>query len=513
MSANPMQLHLERLIACSRDILVVCERDGTLIAANEALTRILGWTVDEIMAEGLEGIVHPDDLAETRATLARIDSEPVRAFTNRQRTASGAWVWVEWTGQRDGDYLYFVGRDITDRKAAEDEARIIHDRYVESQLIGRVGHWRRDLRSETVTWSRGVFAIFGLDPDAFTTEYTGIIDLIDPRDRHIVIEALQRIAATGQPETYYLRFRRADGERVLWNQGHRETDADGTPTAVFGVVRDVTEEQTRLDALIEERRKALELMELAQTASLAKSRFLANMSHELRTPLNAIIGFSEMMTLETFGPMPPAYADYTRHVLDSARFLLSLIDDILDLARVEAGRHDINPTDLDVAQEIDACLKTVAPKARDHGLTLRSEIASDTGLLVADQRAARQILLNLLSNALKFTPSGGMVTVRAEAHPRGGVRVMVADTGIGIPEADHDRVFNPFDRSTEAEQGAIQGTGLGLTLVKALVDLHGGHISLNSAPGCGTTVIVHFPGRDGADEAGAAASAVPVGLA
>lgn len=495
MPVNTMPLHQDRLIACSRDILIVCETDGTLVAANAALTRILGWTPDEMMAKGFEGIVHPDDLPATRAALEQIEKEPLRAFTNRQRTASGSWVWVEWTGQRDGDHLYFVGRDITERKAAEEQAALIHDRYVESQLIGRVGHWRRDLRSNDVEWSEGVYAIFGLDPADFTTDYDRIVDLIAPGDRHIVVEALKRIAATGQPETYYFRFHREDGERVIWNQGHRETDADGTPIAVFGVVRDVTEEQTRLHALTEERRKAVELMELAQTASLAKSRFVASMSHELRTPLNAIIGFTEMMALETFGPLPSTYMDYSGHVLESARFLLSLIDDILELARVEAGRREISLANLDVAQEVDACLRTVALKAQDQGLALRTDIAPDTGRLVADQRALHQILQNLLSNALKFTPAGGTITLRAGPRADGGVRLVVEDTGIGIAEPDHARVFSAFGRTTDTENRAVQGTGLGLTLVKALVDLHGGHVSLHSTPGHGTSVSVGFPPR------------------
>jgi PAS domain S-box-containing protein len=464
----------------------------------------LGLSPDEMIGRTIfEFIVDPEPAA-LRAMMdqAVAHGTPIRDLENWNRTVDGRLVCMLTNGipirDDDGTVIGYRGtdKDITDRKAAEDKARITHERYIESQYIGRVGHWRRDLRSADVTWSEGVFKIFGLDPAAFATDYDRIIDLIDPRDRSVVTDALQRIAETGQPETYHFRFRRGDEQRIIWTQGYRETGADGTPIAVFGVVRDVTEEQSRLDALEEERRRAMDLMQLAQTASLAKSSFLATMSHELRTPLNAIIGFTEMMALETLGPMPRVYGEYADHVLESARFLLSLIDDILDLARVESGRRDIVVEEISVSEEIDASLRTIGLKAEEQGLSLRTEIAPDARTLVADPRAVRQVLLNLLSNAIKFTPRGGHVTLRADGEADGAVRLTVEDTGIGIPAEDHERVFEAFSRTRDADERAIQGTGLGLTLVKALMDLHGGEVSLMAKPGQGTTVSVVFPRQD-----------------
>jgi len=477
----------------------------TYVAGN--VMEALGYRPDELIGRTIFDVIVVSDLDSTRAMFGELVAQaaPIRDYENWNRARDGRLVCMLTNGipirDDDGAVIGYRGtdKDITDRKAAEEKIRVTRERYVESQLIGRVGHWRRDLRSSEVTWSEGVFAIFGVDPAAFDTDFDRIIDQMDPRDQPVVTNALDRIAATGQSETYHFRLHRADGERIIWTQGFRETDADGTPVAVFGVVRDVTEEQTRLDALDEERRKALELMELAQTASHAKSRFLATMSHELRTPLNAIIGFSEMMTLETLGPMTPAYVDYTHHVLDSAWFLLSLIDDILDLARVESGRREIAVEDLDVSEEVEACIRTVALKAVEQDLTLQSNIAPGAGTLVADQRAVRQVLLNLLSNALKFTPPGGRVTIYAASDANGAVRLTVEDTGIGIPEEDHDRVFDAFSRAQDADLRAIQGTGLGLALVKALLDLHGGHVTLSSAPGRGTAVTVFFPPRGAAE--------------
>jgi len=483
------------------------DADGryTYVAGN--VEACLGYRPEELVGRSVFDVIVTPPPNDLRALFqdALANAAPIRELENWNRARDGRTVCMLTNGtpirNDDGAVIGYRGtdKDITDRKAAEEAARITHERYVESQLIGRVGHWRRDLRTDDVAWSEGVFAMFGLDPASFDTEYTRIIDLIDPRDRSLVNDALTRIADTGQPETYHFRIRRGDDERIIWTKGYRETDADGTPTAVFGVVRDVTEELTRLEALEEERSRALHLMELAQAASLAKSSFLAAMSHELRTPLNAIIGFSEMMVLETLGPMTPAYQDYSRHVLDSGRFLLSLIDDILDLSRVESGRREIMVEALDVAEEIEAGLRQVALKATEQDLSVQTHIAPDTGPLLGDRRAVRQVLLNLMSNALKFTPPGGTVSVRAEPGAEGAVVLTVEDSGFGIPEEDQGRVFDAFTRTLDADQKAIQGTGLGLTLVKALMELHGGHVSLRSTPGQGTSVSVLFPPGSGAE--------------
>ena len=234
----------------------------------------------------------------------------------------------------------------------------------------------------------------------------------------------------------------------------------------------------------------------AEAASRAKSSFLATMSHELRTPLNAILGFSEIMMTETFGPLgSPNYRDYTRDIYDSGMHLLHVINDVLDLSKVEAGRLDLNRTDVDVDDTVEAALRFFRERSRKAGLTVTAEIEPDLPPLFADERVLRQCILNLVSNAIKFTPSGGSVAVTVRSEPDGWTSLSVADNGIGIAEADIPRVLTPFSQADNAYVRKQEGTGLGLPLVKSFAELHDGTFAITSALGVGTTVTVRFPPR------------------
>ncbi|HTY66931.1 MAG TPA: hybrid sensor histidine kinase/response regulator [Alphaproteobacteria bacterium] len=231
----------------------------------------------------------------------------------------------------------------------------------------------------------------------------------------------------------------------------------------------------------------------AEAASKAKSEFLATMSHELRTPLNAIIGFSEFLMDETIRPNEPAkVTGYLRAIHESGHHLLAVINDILDHSKAEAGRLEVSEEEVNVEESIAAALRVVAPRARSGGLEIATTIAPDLPLLRGDSRLLRQILLNLLSNSIKFTPSGGKVDVAA-AEEDGGLAIQVRDTGIGMKAEDIPKAFEPFRQIDNRFIRKYQGTGLGLSLVKAMVEAHSGTIAVHSAPGAGTTVTIRFP--------------------
>jgi signal transduction histidine kinase len=233
--------------------------------------------------------------------------------------------------------------------------------------------------------------------------------------------------------------------------------------------------------------------EAAEQASLAKSRFLATMSHELRTPLNAIIGFSEIIRDRVLGEDDlTRYADYAGDIHSSGKHLLALINDILDLAKVEAGRYEIRLAPVRIEEIIASSLRFFEPRARLGDLRLVADLAPDLPVLLADERTLRQVLLNLVSNAVKFTPPGG--TVRVAARPAAGrVTVEIADTGIGIPEDKLAAALTPFEQVDNSLQRRYEGTGLGLPLAKSLVELHGGHLSITSHVGAGTVVTFDLP--------------------
>jgi len=229
-----------------------------------------------------------------------------------------------------------------------------------------------------------------------------------------------------------------------------------------------------------------------EIASQHKSEFLANMSHELRTPLNAIIGFSEVLLERMFGELNEKQDDYLKDIHSSGRHLLSLINDILDLSKVEAGRMELEPARFDVPTAIGNAMTLVRERAQRHGIALGIDVAAEVGEIVADERKFKQILLNLLTNAVKFTPDGGRVEVRAHREP-GQLVVAVHDTGIGIAPEDQEAVFEEFRQVGRDYTNKQEGTGLGLALTRRFVELHGGTIRVDSEPGKGSTFTFTIP--------------------
>jgi two-component system, NtrC family, sensor kinase len=229
-----------------------------------------------------------------------------------------------------------------------------------------------------------------------------------------------------------------------------------------------------------------------ETVSRHKSEFLANMSHELRTPLNAIIGFSEVLHEQMFGELNETQLGYVRDVLESGRHLLSLINDILDLSKVEAGQMDLDVGEVSVEQALQSGLTMQGERAGRNGVALGLTVSSEVGVIRADERKLRQVVFNLLSNAVKFTPSGGRVDVSARLDD-GMVEVAVSDTGIGISPADQERIFEEFQQARDRMGGSVEGTGLGLTLSRRFVELHGGRLWVESEPGAGSTFRFTLP--------------------
>ncbi len=252
------------------------------------------------------------------------------------------------------------------------------------------------------------------------------------------------------------------------------------------------------DALIGELEQAKaisdEARQRAEAANISKSRFLAQMSHELRTPLNAILGFSEVMKTEVFGAHSvPAYKEYSADIHNSGVHLLGLINEILDLSRIEAGRYELNEESVALVAIIEDCHHLLKLRAANRGITIHEMFEADLPRIWADERAVRQICLNLLSNAIKFTPQGGEIWLKVGWTASGGQYMTVKDTGPGIPEEEIPIVLASFGQGSNSIKSAEQGAGLGLPIAKSLVDLHGGTFVLKSKLRIGTEVVVTFP--------------------
>jgi two-component system, cell cycle sensor histidine kinase PleC len=256
--------------------------------------------------------------------------------------------------------------------------------------------------------------------------------------------------------------------------------------------------QAEKDSLIAELEQAKlnsdEARRRAESANLAKSRFLATMSHELRTPLNAILGFSEVMKGELFGPHGvPAYKEYSSDIHASGQHLLMLINEILDLSRVEAGRYELNEEPVSLPDVVQECRRLLSMRAKSRNLVITETLDNELPRIWADERAVRQVTLNLLTNAIKFTPQGGSIVIKVGWTRNGGQYLSIQDTGPGIPPEEIPIVLSSFGRGSLANKNAEEGTGLGLPIVKGLVELHGGQFRLTSKLRQGTEAVVIFP--------------------
>jgi cell cycle sensor histidine kinase DivJ len=312
-----------------------------------------------------------------------------------------------------------------------------------------------------------------------------LTDLTHPDDAVVVSTAFAS-AGEGKAAAAELRLAIKDGGYAWGEFRCRPASASGDAMGdIVAVTRDVAERKAYERDLIQAR-------DLAEDASRAKSRFLANMSHELRTPLNAILGFSEVMTHQMFGPIGTRYVDYAQLIHESGGHLLGLINAILDMSKIEAGRFRLQPEHFDLSEVAVQALRFVRFLADRNGVALEEAIDPVVHEVVADKRAVTQILINLLSNGVKFTPRGGMVRIAATLVGH-DVEISVADTGVGIDNADLKRLGQPFEQVDSEYTRAKEGTGLGLALVRALAHLHGGSMTIESLVGEGTTVRVRLP--------------------
>ena len=329
----------------------------------------------------------------------------------------------------------------------------------------------------------------GLPPEILFSQ--GLIGAAHHPDRPALQTALLRAATHGEAEVSFTPRAALDRQAAI---ALRRLD-DGR---LIGVLRDASVQHAREAALDAARAEA-------EALNAGKSRFLANMSHELRTPLNAVIGFSDIMRQRLFGPIPDRYAEYAQLIHESGGHLLDLINDVLDMAKIEAERYELHKEVFDARDPVSAALRLVRLQAHEADIALRGVLPTEAVTIDADRRALKQIVLNLLSNALKFTPAGGQITVSLMAQGE-MLELVVADTGVGLAPEDLQRIGRPFEQAGDAGSRAL-GTGLGLSLVRAFAQLHGGEMTIESTLGEGTAVTVRLPvvigtengGRQGAE--------------
>jgi PAS domain S-box-containing protein len=443
-----------------------------------------------------ESLVHPDDREPLRNVVRHsIKTGSRYDFVHRIVRPDGTVRWVHAQADviRDaqGRTVQMLGtlQDVTDQKIAEDALRLSEARLRDYAETASDWYWETG-PDERFTYLSNLTA-FGMDSRArlgkTRRELAGDTDE-DPAKRRD-IEAL--IARREPFRDFVYRTGLPGEERTgvyCSVSGKPVFDAAVQFLGYRGTARDVT-------AMMQAEERLREAKTTAEMASAAKTSFVANMSHELRTPLNAIIGFAEVLAAGYFGALNGKQGEYVRDIKESGNHLLLLINDLLDVAKIEAGKFELQPEAINLAEEIQSCLRLVTSRAIEGGVTLQTRLPDRLPLYRADRRALKQVLLNLLSNAVKFTLPGGTVTVSIAHDDIDGVRISVADTGIGIAPQDLPKVVLPF--GTLARNASLsrrrEGTGLGLPLSKSLVEMHGGRLEILSELGRGTIATVRLP--------------------
>jgi PAS domain S-box-containing protein len=435
--------------------------------------------------------IEPADVDELRRRIeAAIKSRSSFSYRTRSKSPGTAAQIVDTVGEvelgSDGRVIAVVGvcTDVTAQVTAEAERETARERYrvmadEASDIIALIEDDRM------VCVSSALQRLLGRQPEDL--QHGRYLSLVHPDDMEEA-KKLEGRPAPGETRTAAYRLRHADGQYVWF---------ETTTRGVYDVATGAFRKEIAVGRDISDRKKQEAEMraaqERAEAANRAKSLFLANMSHELRTPLNAIMGFTDMMCQRVFGALGSVrYEEYAEKIHDSAKQLLEQISNVLEVANIEAGLLELAPEPLDLVEVIDVCRWETAASAKAKGLSLTVNAEGSCLSLVADRRAVKQILLQLLSNAVKFTPPGGHVSIEA-GLVGANVSVVVRDDGVGIPESELPRLGKPFEQACAERYLTKNGQGLGLALVTALTEKHGGAIRIESRSGEGTAVHLELP--------------------
>jgi PAS domain S-box-containing protein len=441
---------------------------------NDAYCRLVGYSRDELIGQ-ITSDLNIIDRAE-RERLVRIATEigslhdiEATIWTKSGKPLTVVY-WVEKVVISGGEHALTTAVDITERKRAEAALKESERRLTEAQLIGRTGNWEWNIQTGEVKWSAGLYAIYGRDPNTFTPSVTSFIECIHPDGRELATNKINEVLSGSKSVNFDFRVVLPDGSiRFLNTIGTiAENDKTGKPVLMVGVNQDITE-----------RKKA----------DMIKDEFIGMVSHELKTPLTVVTGAISTATTDGVSP------EDARRLLDDAAWgaetMADIVDNLLELSRWQSNRLVLKPWPLDIGRIVTRMVEQSSQKSPVHNVI--ADVSPTLPSVNADNTRLERILDNLIDNAIKYSPSGGEVIVSA-SEKDGHIQVSVSDQGIGISEADRNRLFQPFSRlDMDAPSSAIKGVGLGLVVCRRLVEAHGGRIWVESEPGKGSTFRFTLP--------------------
>lgn len=483
------------IIDAVSDVIFETNVSGHIVFLSARWRSITGFDPQQSKGMDLFSMLHADDqerLREDFALLVEGQKEAFRSFT-RLRTSNGSFRAVElaisMTRQDRNKDLRVVGTftDVEERRRAERALSEAEKKYRAIVENAAGGIFQITPEGLYLSANPALARILGYKtPESLLRTVKNANEQIyaSQRERQMFLRELEKNGAINGYET---RAIRKDGEVIWISENVRAVRDDGGNTLYYeGSIEDITERK-ETDIKLREAKVHSDL------ANRAKSEFLANMSHELRTPLNAIIGFSEIIKNESFGKVEPqAYLEYAKDINESGNKLLTVINEILDISRIEAGERQLNESIVNVDDLVMGCLDLLTTKVEANDMSVTTDLRGVPGV-VAEELALKQVVMNLLSNAVKFTPNGGRITITSNLDSDGRLRLSITDTGVGLDEDEIKKALSPFGQLQNELSRSNSGTGLGLTLSDALVRLHGGELELFSQKGIGTTATIILP--------------------
>jgi len=487
------EARFETLFENSGAGIVITSSRAQILFINNAFADLLGYSPSELLGRSIRDLSPPDTndvtlaMVEAMRTGRRKDEDVEKPYLHR----NGELVWARLTISRHltaAGEEEFIGvvQDLTSRHRTEERLRDNENLLNVAQSIGKIGHWVWWPDKETVEWSEELCRIVGYPADQRTAADTRMKGHIHPDDMPAYLTTLEKLSTGAVPQSLEFRIIRRDG--VVRNVVGRAMPMQDTPWGrrMIGTTQDITESKLKEEALRRESMKA-------EAANRAKTLFLANMSHELRTPLNAILGFGQLLAMGMKGELNADQKSYVDNVVRGGEHLLRLINDVLDLSRIDSGHFPLTMGPVNLNKVCAEVVASFGQLAAERGVIVRLKVAHDAAYVItADEVRLTQVLVNLVSNAVKYNRDGGEVAIALSAAGELRVRVAVSDTGQGIPLDRQAEVFQHFNR-LGAEAQAVEGTGIGLALSKRLVEEMHGTMGFKSEPNVNTVFWFDLP--------------------
>lgn len=491
-------MELQQLFLTVPALLGTATKDGHFVRLSPHWSTVLGYPLEELEGAVYMDFVHPDDVEATvEVSQDSVDGREILNFTNRYRKADGGYIWLAWASAvGDDGIIYFVATDITARVESQVRMQSMITRLELMASIARVGSWEVNLDDMIPRWDDVTCAIHEVE-SGFTPSLEEAINFYAPEAREEISEAVSQAVETGDTWEVEAPLITAKGNRIWVMAKGKVVRINERPVRLVGSFHDITEAKERALALEDALARAENAQQAAETAtaaaeaaSRAKSRFVANMSHEIRTPLNGILGMTRIIKRTE---LDEKQQGYTKMLEDCGTAMQSLIEDILDISRIEAGQIRLESHPFDLHALLDGTISVVAPQASRKGLQLIANLPETLpASRLGDEKRLRQVVLNLLGNAVKFTEKG-TVTLTASEPATGRIRISVADTGPGLDKALQQAIFDRFAQADSSAERRHDGAGLGLSISRELVGLAGGEIGIASEPGNGAEFWFEWP--------------------